>query len=117
TEVLFFSDTKDITGTTRTALSLLVAIERRRTGSRSAAYYNVAQLIGSSSSWVQKFIRDTGEVKSPCPPLFLRICAAYDQLCERVEQENERDEMRLRLLKGKLDAVAKGAGKKTLSQG
>jgi hypothetical protein len=111
--VLFFSDTEDIDGTTRTALKLLVAIERRHTGSRSVAYDNVAQLIGSSSSWVQKFIRDSGEVKPPCQPLFLRICAAYDQLCERVEQQNKRDENRLRELKGKIDAVAAGVASKT----
>jgi hypothetical protein len=114
--VLFFSDTEDMDGTTRVALKLLVAIERRHTGSRSAAYYNVAQLIGSSSSWVQKFIRDSGEVKPPCQPLLLRICAAYDQLCERVEQQNKRDEIRLRELKGKIDAVAAGVAPKTKTQ-
>ena len=113
--MLFFSDTEDITATTRTALALLVAIERRRTGSLSVAYEDVAQLIGSSSSWVQKFLRDSGEVKPPCNPLFLRICAAYDQLCERVEQQNERDEKRLRELKDKIDAVAAGIAQKNTS--
>ena len=111
--MLFFSDTEDIT---RAALALLVAIERRHTGSRSVAYENVATLIGSSSSWVQKFIRDSGEVKPPCDPLFARICAAYDQLCERVEQENKRDEDRLRELKGKSDALAQGVASKTKTQ-
>ena len=104
--MLFFSDTEDIT---RAALAVLVAVEQRHTGSRSLAYHNTAQLIGSSSSWVQKYLRDTGEVKSPCPPLLLRICAAYDQLCDRVEQENKRDEQRLRQLKDKIDAAAAGA--------
>ena len=111
--MLFFSDTEDIDGTTRAALRLLVAIERRHTGSLSLAYDDVARLIGSSSSWVQKFIRDTGEVRSPCPPLFLRIRSAYDQICERVEQENIRDEHRLRQLKDKIDAVAAGLVPKT----
>ena len=114
--MLFFSDTEDIDGTTRAALKLLVAVERRHTGSLSLAYDDVAQLIGSSSSWVQKFIRDTGEVRSPCPPLLLRICAAYDQLCDRVEQENKRDEQRLRQLKDKIDAAAAGATPKNKTQ-
>ena len=110
--MLFFSDTEDIDGTTRAALKLLVAIEKRKHGSQSLAYYDVAHLIGSSSSWVQKFIRDSGEVNPPCDPLFLRIRAAYTDLCNRVEQENERDEMRLRLLKDKIDAVAAGVASK-----
>jgi len=75
--VLFFPDTEDITATTRTALALLVAIEQRHTGKKEVAYENVAQLIGSSSSWVQKFIRDSGEVRPPCAPLLLRISAAF----------------------------------------
>jgi hypothetical protein len=114
--VLFFSDTEDIDGTTRAALKLLVAIEKRRHGSQSLAYYDVAQLIGSSSSWVQKFIRNTGEVKSPCNPLFLRIRTAYNDLCNRVEQQNKRDELRLRELKGKIDAAAAGIAHKTKAQ-
>ena len=104
--MLFFSDTEDIA---RAALAVLVAIEMRRTGKKEVAYDDVAQLIGSSSSWLQKYLRDTGEVRSPCPPLLLRICAAYDQLCDRVEQENKRDEQRLRQLKDKIDAAAAGA--------
>jgi len=114
--VLFFSDTEDIDGTTRAALALLVAIEKRKHGSQSLAYYDVAQLIGSSSSWVQKFIRDSGEVKPPCQPLLLRISAAYTDLCNRVEQQNKRDEMRLRELKGKIDAVAASVAPKTKTQ-
>ena len=110
--MLFFSDTEDIDGTTRAALKLLVAVERRHTGSLSLAYYDVAQLIGSSSSWVQKFIRDSGEVKPPCDPLLLRIRAAYNDLCNRVEQENKRDEQRLRQLKDKIDAAAAGMAPK-----
>ena len=111
--MLFFSDTEDIT---RAALALLVSIEQRHTRSRSLAYYNVAQLIGSSSSWVQKFIRNSGEVSPPRLPLLLRICTAYDQLCERVEQQNKRDENRLRELKGKIDAAAAGIAHKTKTQ-
>jgi hypothetical protein len=111
--VLSFSDTEGIDGTTRAALKLLVAVERRHTGSLSLAYDDVAQLIGSSSSWVQKFIRDSGEVRPPCAPLLLRISAAYTDLCIRVEQQNKRDENRLRDLKGKIDAVAAGVASKT----
>jgi len=110
--VLFFSDTEDIA---RAALAVLVAIEMRQTGSRSLAYYKTAQLIGTSTSWLQKFLRDTGEVQPPKPPLFSRICTAYDQLCARVEEENTRDEKRLRELKDKIDAAAAGIATKNTS--
>ena len=109
---MLFVSNNELTHATRLALSLLVEREAVRVGSRSVAYEHVAQLVGSSSSWVQKFLRDSGEVREPRLPLFQNIRAAYDRLCERVEQENERDEMRLRLLKGKIDALARRANAK-----
>jgi len=106
--VLFIADKIDLTPATRLALALLVDREAHRTGSRVAAYTTVADLVGTSSSWVQKFLRDTGEVRGPRVPLFLRIRAAYNEFCERIEHQNELDEIRLRNLKGRLDALAEG---------
>lgn len=99
-----------LTSATRSALGALVERETRRTGSRSVAYEHVAQMVGASSSWVQKFLRDSGEVKEPRITLFQNIRAAYCQLCERVEKENEQDELRLRVLKGQIDAVTQSIG-------
>lgn len=105
-----------LTSATRSALGALVERETRRTGSRSVAYEHVAQMVGASSSWIQKFLRDTGEVKEPRITLFQNIRAAYGQLCERVEQENEQDEQRLRVLKGQIDAVTKSFGAENSAQ-
>lgn len=95
---------------TRGALHALVERETRRTGSRSVAYEIVAQTVGCSSSWVKKFLRDSGEVKEPRITLFQNIRAAYDQLCERVETENRADELRLQALKGQINAVTESVG-------
>jgi predicted S18 family serine protease len=105
-----------LTSATRSALGALVEREARRVGSRSVAYEHVAQMVGASSSWVQKFLRDSGEVKEPRITLFQNIRAAYGQLCERVEKENEIDELRLRVLKGQIDAVTEGIGAKDSAQ-
>lgn len=91
---------------------MLVERETRRVGSRSVAYEIVAQTVGSSASWIQKFLRDSGEVKEPRITLFLNIRAAYDQHCERIEKENEQDELRLRVPKGQMHAVTEGVGTK-----
>ena len=105
-----------LTSATRSALGALVERETRRTGSRSVAYEHVAQMVGASSSWIQKFLRDSGEVKEPRITLFQNIRAAYGQLCERVEHENEQDERRLLVLKGQIDAVTQGAGTQGVAQ-
>lgn len=105
-----------LTSATRSALGALVEREDRRVGSRSVAYENVAQMIGASSSWVQKFLRDSGEVKEPRITLFLNIRAAYSQFCERVEEENKADERRLRALKGRIDAVTESFGAESRGQ-
>lgn len=99
-----------LNATTRSVLGAMVERESKRVGSRSVAYENVAQTIGISSSWVRKFLADRGEVKEPRITLFQNIRAAYDQLCERVELENEQDELRLRVLKGEIHAVTEGMG-------
>lgn len=96
------------TSTTRTALGVLVEKEARRVGSRTVAYEYVAQRVGTSGSWIRKFLRESDEVKEPRITLFLNIRAAYDQLCERVESDNRADEHKLRILRGDLNAVDAG---------
>jgi hypothetical protein len=101
---------------TRNALTQLVDQEERRTGSRMLAYSNIARAIGSSSSWVRKFIANSQEVKEPRITLFHNIRASYLNLCSRVEEENRADECRLRLIQGELDAVTEGFGPQVVDQ-
>ena len=95
---------------TRSALGALVDREVRRTGSRTVAYEIVAQSVGSSSSWIRKFLAKSEEVKEPRITLFQNIRASYENLCSRVEQENRDDEHRLALIREKIDAVTEGFG-------
>lgn len=97
-----------LTSITRSALGALVEREAKRTGSRTLAYEIVAQSVGSSSSWIRKFLAKSEEVKEPRITLFQNIRASYDNLCNRVEQENRSDELRLKLIKGEIDAVTEG---------
>jgi hypothetical protein len=99
-----------LTSTTRSALGLLVEKEQRRTGSRMTAYDNIAKIIGTSPSWIRKFLAESQEVKEPRLTLFQNIRANYEKLCNRVEQENRDDERRLLLIKGDLNAVVEGFG-------
>jgi hypothetical protein len=98
--------------TTRSMASELVRREAYRSGSRTVAYDKVAQAVGVSSSWLRKFLADSGEAKEPRLTLFHNIRAAYDQLCLRVELENEMDALRMRALKRKSHAVTEGIGTK-----
>lgn len=98
-----------LTSATRSALGALVEKETRRVGSRTVAYEIVAQTVGTSSSWIRKFLAKSEEVKEPRITLFQNIRSAYDQLCERVESENRTDELRLNALKGNLHAVTESA--------
>lgn len=102
---------------TRSALGALVDREERRTGSRTVAYEIVAQSVGSSSSWVRKFLARSEEVKEPRITLFQNIRASYENLCSRVEQENRNDEQRLRLIKGEIDAITEGFAAQGVAQG
>lgn len=101
---------------TRNALGELVSREERRVGSRMIAYANVAKAVGSSASWIRKFIANSEEVKEPRISLFQNIRANYDNLCSRVEQENRDDELRLQLIRGGLNAVTEGFGAQAVDQ-
>lgn len=97
-----------VTDAARSALGLLVEREERRVGSRDAAIANVAGLVGSSASWVKKFIGRSVEVKEPRLTLFLNIRIAYETMCNRVEQEQQAELANITLLKREIDAVTSG---------
>jgi hypothetical protein len=105
-----------LTSITRSALGALVEREERRTGSRMVAYEVVAQTIGASSAWVRAFLGKSEGVKEPRITLFQNIRASYENLCSRVEQENRTDELRLKLIKGEIDAVVEGFGEQDRRQ-
>jgi hypothetical protein len=105
-----------LTSITRSALGALVEREERRSGSRMVAYEIVAQTIGASASWVRAFLGKSEGVKEPRITLFQNIRASYENLCNRVEQENRHDEHRLRLIKGEIDAVTEGFGEEANRQ-
>lgn len=84
---------------TRAQATELVARAERNTGSRMAAYEQVARTVGTSSGWIRKFVRGY-EAKEPRATLYENIRANYEALCARVEQENRADELRLMALRG-----------------
>lgn len=92
-----------ITSLTRSRANALVERAERQTGSRMAAYEMVAQTVGVSPGWLRKLIKGY-EAKEPRATIFENIRASYEAFCNRVEQENEIDEARLRLLAGNPNA-------------
>jgi hypothetical protein len=101
-----------ITNLTRSRANALVERAERQTGSRMAAYEMVAQTIGASPGWLRKLIKGY-EAKEPRATLYENIRANYEAFCNRVEQENEIDEARLRLLAEVPNAIDKGLGEET----
>lgn len=73
----------------RGAASALFERERRKTGSRMAAYENVAAMVGASASWLRKFINGSHEVKQPDWTVGWNILAVYERVCTHVEAKNE----------------------------
>ncbi len=101
------SSAATLTSTTRMALEVLVGREQRRYG-RMVAYENVAKKVGTSSSWIRKFLAGSADVKEPRLTLFQNIRASYDNLCSRIEEENRADELRLMLIRENLNAATEG---------
>lgn len=97
-----------LTSATRSALGAMVEKEARRVGSRTVAYENIGKMIGASSSWIKKFLANTGEVSEPRITLFENIRWAYNNICERIEADNRADERRLQALRGSLNAIGSG---------
>jgi hypothetical protein len=101
-----------VTDLTRSRAHALVERAERQTGSRMAAYEMVAQTVGVSPGWLRKLIKGY-EAKEPRATIFENIRVSYDNLCNRVEQENEIDEARLRLLAGNTYAANQSTREET----
>lgn len=104
--------TAEITDLTRSRAHELVARAERATGSRMAAYYEVAKLAGTSADWMRKFIKGY-EAKEPKATVFENIRVSYEAFCNRVEQENRTDELRLHSLRRGPNARHQGTSEKT----
>ena len=104
-----------VTGLTRSRAQALVERAERKTGSRMAAYEQVAKSVGTSSGWLRKLICGY-EAKEPRATIYENIRAHYEALCSRIEQENEIDEARLRLLAGNTYAAPKSTQEETVGQ-
>lgn len=99
------------TSTTKSALKALIEREAVRTGSRTIAYEIVAQTIGASSSWIRKFLTYDDKVAEPRYALFQNIASYYDNICTRVEQEQQNERAKLAALRVEMDAVTQGFGR------
>jgi len=89
----------------RNAAFAAVERQERQTGSRMAAYEIVAQTVGTSASWLRKFISNSVEAKQPNLIVGWNILVAYRQICERVEQAAENERAVVRALQRQIDAV------------
>lgn len=100
----------EFTSATKGALRALVEREATRTGSRTVAYEIVSQTIGASSSWIRKFLAGNESVREPRITLFHNIRTSYENLCHRVEQEQQVELTRLACIRREIDAVTEGLG-------
>ncbi len=94
-----------MTAATKSALRLLLEQEARRLGSKTLAYESVAKTIGSSTSWIRKFITYDDRVAEPRMSLFQSISKAYDSICNRVEQEQDVERAKLAAVRDQIHAV------------
>jgi hypothetical protein len=89
---------------TRNVANALVERAERQTGSRMAAYEMVAQTVGTSSSWLRKFIKGQ-EAKEPGWTTGWNILDQYSRICDRVEAEIETERAKILALKEQIDAA------------
>lgn len=89
---------------TRSVANALVERAERQTGSRMAAYEMVAQTVGTSASWLRKFIKGQ-EAKEPGWTTGWNILDQYSRICDRVEAEIETERAKTLALKGMIDAA------------
>ncbi len=69
-----------------------------------AAYEMVAQTVGTSASWLRKFIKGN-EAKEPGWTTGWNILDQYNRICDRVEAEIETERTKILALKGQIDAA------------
>ena len=93
-----------VSGLTRSAANALVERAERQTGSRMAAYTQVAQTVGTSAEWLRKFIAGS-EAKEPNWTVGWNLLDHYSRICARVEQEIETERSRTLALKREIDAA------------
>lgn len=89
---------------TRSVANALVERAERQTGSRMAAYEMVAQTVGTSASWLRKFIKGH-EIKEPGWTTGWNILDQYSRICDRVEAEIETERAKILALKEVIDAA------------
>lgn len=97
------TDVGDVAFTRQVANALIERAERQ-TGSRMAAYEMVARTVGTSSSWLRKFIKGQ-EAKEPGWTTGWNILDQYSRICDRVEAEIETERAKTLALKRKIDAA------------
>jgi len=90
---------------TREAAGYLVRQAEYKTGSRMAAYEMVASTVGTSASWLRKFLAGR-EAKEPGWTTGWNILDQYSRICNRVEAEIETERTKRLALKGQIDAAA-----------
>jgi hypothetical protein len=93
-----------VSGLTRSAAHALVERAERQTGSRMAAYAQVAQTVGTSAEWLRKFI-GSAEAKQPNWTVGWNLLDQYNRICARVEQEIETERCQAQALKRQIDAA------------
>lgn len=91
---------------TRSVATMLVELEERQSGSRMAAYEAVAKTVGTSASWLRKFIKGH-EIKEPGWTTGWNILDQYSRICDRVEAGIETERAKILALKGIIDAANK----------
>jgi hypothetical protein len=89
---------------TRQVANALVERAERQTGSRMAAYEMVACTVGTSSSWLRKFINGY-DAKEPGWTIGWNILDQYSRICDRVEAEIETERTKTLALKEQIDAA------------
>jgi len=89
---------------TREAACYLVKQAEYKTGSRMAAYEMVASTVGTSASWLRKFLAGR-EAKEPGWTTGWNILDQYRRVCSRVEAEVELERTKRLALKGQIDAI------------
>lgn len=107
------TDVGDVAFTRRVAHALVERAERQ-SGSRMAAYEMVARTVGTSSSWLRKFIKGQ-EAKEPGWTTGWNILDQYSRICDRVEAEIETERAKTLALKGLIDAANEIANRVVVS--
>ena len=100
---------------TKLQASALFERAKIQTGSKMLAYRSVAKAIGVHHEWFRKYLRgyEGQGAKEPKATVYENIRANYEAFCNRVEQENEKDELRLQALRRGPNARTEGISEKS----